>query len=61
MFRGWLFIGWRSEPEHGYSPRNAWTGSTEAARRAGRTEAARARAKTAIAASSITTGSKGLT
>jgi hypothetical protein len=48
----------RDEP---YSPRRAWIGSTDAARRAGNADAARAKAKTVIAVRTTTTGSKGLT
>jgi hypothetical protein len=44
-----------------HSPRNAWMGSTEAARRAGTAEAARAKANTTTAPRIMTTGSKGLT
>jgi len=49
------------QPDWPYSPRRAWIGSTDAARRAGNADAARAKAKTVIAVRTTTTGSKGLT
>jgi hypothetical protein len=61
---GWRF-GWtesRAEcVDEPYSPRRAWIGSTDAARRAGNADAARAKAKTVIAVRTTTAGSKGPT
>src|ERR1035438_739405 len=56
-----ILADWRSTQTASYSPRKTCTGSTEAARRAGKRDATRVKAKTATAVRIMTTGSNGLT